>query len=234
MKKISQCLLTLLTLCMVSQVQAQEVYYIDLYTDINASGTPYRVPIYQNEKDLNLVKLTNDTNLNDKISSVAYKLPQDWEVLLWQHPNYQGKSYVISGEGQINNLGEILPRFNFNDKVSSVQWRSARSDNTASMGTKNCLLQLFEDINNKGRRLSVDCNENIGDLRYSKSDDGRRGFDNKTSSVTYNLPDGVTVNLYQHLNNRSPVLLELKGSGKITEIEELKNDRISSVQWVNN
>lgn len=223
-----------LSLAVPPQLQAQETYYVDLYTDVNSGGTKYRVPIYQNEKDLNLIQLNDGTHLNDRISSVEYKLPQDWQVTLWQHPHYQGRSYVLHGEGKISNLGQIDSNFNFNDKVSSVQWVSARSDTAASLGTKKCSLQLFEDANNQGRRLSVPCQQNIGDLRYVNSDDGRKGFDNKVSSLNYNLPDGVKVELYQHNQYRPPLLIVLQGSGKVSVLEELKNDRISSINWVRN
>lgn len=227
MKTLGRYLFILVILGLAPHVQAQNQYYIDLYADINLTGAKHRVPIYQNERDLQTIKISATENFNDQVSSVDYNLPADWEVVLWAHSQFQGPNHVLRGQGRINDLSEYA----LHDRVSSLQWRSTRSDNMGTLGTNNCQLRLFEDAQNKGRVLRVDCNKDIRDLSFAETDDGLGGFDNKTSAIEYNLPDGVVVRLYKHRDFKDPVLFELRGNGKINSLDELKNDQISSIRW---
>lgn len=227
MKIFSRYLIILVLLGLTPHVQAESKYFIDLYTDINLRGPKYRVPIYQNENDLNTVKISDAVSLNDQVSSVEYNLPDDWEVVLWAHSQFQGPNYAVRGQGRIDDLSV----YKLHDRVSSLQWRSTRADNMATMGTNDCQLRLFEDANNKGRILTVSCKKDISDLSFAETGDGLGGFDNKTSAIEYNLPDGVIVQLFKHRNFQSPVLFELRGNGKIDSLDEFKNDQISSIRW---
>ncbi len=55
-------------------------------------------------------------NFKDKCSSVSYKIPAGWRVSLYEHKNYGGRAYTLTGSGSISDLGYM------NDKCSSVRW----------------------------------------------------------------------------------------------------------------
>lgn len=58
-------------------------------------------------------------NFNNKCSSIRYKLPIGWSIVLYDSTDFQAQKLVLEGTG---NTEEIILLGNFNNKASSVRW----------------------------------------------------------------------------------------------------------------
>jgi hypothetical protein len=103
-------------------------------------------------------------------------------------------------------------------------------------------INLYEEREFGGRRLSI-----LGSREASFSDFGKllvqgNGFDNKVSSIKYQIPQGQVYRLYRAKffagEQASEDYIDLRGTGKIQEIRDLNADfpklenKISSSQYV--
>jgi hypothetical protein len=66
-------------------------------------------------------------------------------------------------------------------------------------------------------------------MNFINSDSGQPGFNDKTSSVKYNIPSGWEVVLYEnHHYEKRPYVL--KGKGEIPDLGYF-NDKTSALKW---
>ncbi len=90
-------------------------------------------------------------------------------------------------------------------------------------------VRLYDDAGFTDRILTVRFGRDIGNMHYVSSDDGKSGFNDKASSVKYNVPAGWQAVLYEN-NNYSKRGYSLKGSGSIADLGYF-GDKCSSIRW---
>lgn len=96
-------------------------------------------------------------------------------------------------------------------------------------------VKLYDDKAFRDRVLTVKGGKNIRNLGTAKSDNGKRGFNDKTSSVKHRIPEGHEVVLFDDKNYKDNTFV-LRGTGKIVEISDLGSfsDKTSSLRWDEN
>ncbi|NJR60706.1 MAG: hypothetical protein HC769_18880 [Cyanobacteria bacterium CRU_2_1] len=93
-------------------------------------------------------------------------------------------------------------------------------------------VQLFDDKGFIDRCLTVPYGVFHRDFHSVRSDDGKKGFNDKTSSLRYQIPVGWQAVLYDDNGWRdSPYYLI--GTGRVEEIPDLGSysDKASSIAW---
>jgi hypothetical protein len=88
-------------------------------------------------------------------------------------------------------------------------------------------VQLFENKDLKGKAAMI--KTDTPDLKAAASDDGKNGFDDRASSVKYDIPPNWEVVLYEDANYQKRVYV-LKGTGEIKDLST-GEDKVSSVRW---
>ena len=93
-------------------------------------------------------------------------------------------------------------------------------------------IRLYEDKAFKNRILTVSGLTELPDLKAVSSDDGKRGFNDRASSVKWLIPRGWKAILFDDNHFRDSTF-ELAGTGKLEEIADLGsfNDKTSSIRW---
>ena len=93
-------------------------------------------------------------------------------------------------------------------------------------------VKLYDDENFTDRALTIKYPNNVKDMHNVKSDDGKSGFNDKTTSVKWYLPIGWQVILYDDDNYRDSQF-PLIGTGKLEVIYHLGSfsDKTSSLKW---
>lgn len=94
---------------------------------------------------------------------------------------------------------------------------------------ESCIVRLWDDAGYTDRILTVRCYQDVPDMNYINSDSGKKGFNDKTSSVKYNIPEGWEVILYENDHYRKRPY-PLKGKGEIPDLGYF-NDKTSSLKW---
>jgi len=97
-------------------------------------------------------------------------------------------------------------------------------------------VELYDDKNFKDRRLTVRYAQHyngIPDFKSVRSDDGKRGFGDKTSSARWQMPAGWACILYEDAHFKNSRLLVLAGNGEVAERPNLGDfsDKTSSLNW---
>ncbi len=90
-------------------------------------------------------------------------------------------------------------------------------------------VRLYDDAGFTDRRLTVGFGRNIGNFHNISSDDGKSGFNDKTSSVKFSVPAGWKVVLYEN-SNYAKRGYPLKGKGSIADLGYF-GDKTSSIRW---
>ncbi len=90
-------------------------------------------------------------------------------------------------------------------------------------------VKLWDDSGYSDRQLTVSFKQDLGDFNYVSSDDGKPGFNDKTSAVKWKIPKGWKAVLYEnkHFEKRK---YELKGKGENPDLGYF-NDKTSSLRW---
>ncbi len=93
-------------------------------------------------------------------------------------------------------------------------------------------IELYEHKDYRGKVLSLRGTRSflkLGDYRQVEVE--REGFNDKISSVRYQLPPGADYRLFEHREFRGPKTLTLKGNGQVRELPDIHDklgDRVSS------
>ena len=93
-------------------------------------------------------------------------------------------------------------------------------------------VRLFVDKAYRDRCLTITGGQSPTNLKKVRSDNGEKGFNDKASSVRFQIPKGWKLVLFDDRNHKdSP--FELKGTGKVVEIPDLGSfsDKTSSARW---
>jgi len=128
------------------------------------------------------------------------------------------------------------------DMIKLSEFRAEPDPKSEVANIDNAWINLYEDRDFGGRCLSV-----LGRRESTLPDYGKLfvqggGFDNKVSSVKYQIPQGFTYRLYQNKSfageQQGQDVIDLNGTGKIQKISNLKakfpnlENKISSSQYV--
>jgi hypothetical protein len=111
---------------------------------------------------------------------------------------------------------------------------AVKSPNTPEVITdiSDAWVQLFDDKSFKDRVLTVKGENDIKDLKNVKSDNGEKGFNDKASSLKFQIPEGWELVLFDDHDYKDSGL-ELKGTGKVGDMSDLGSfsDKASSMRW---
>lgn len=88
-------------------------------------------------------------------------------------------------------------------------------------------VQLFGNKDMKGSAVMV--KDDVPDMKSVVTDDGKKGFDDRSSSAKYDVPAGWEVVLYADANYQKRVNV-LKGTGEVKDLSK-GEDKISSLRW---
>lgn len=91
-------------------------------------------------------------------------------------------------------------------------------------------IRLYEHGGFKGRQLTIRVGQNIRNMNRVTTKDGKKGFNDKASSVRHRIPEGWFVVLHQD-DNFGSRRFTLKGNGSIADLGSF-SDQASSVKWV--
>lgn len=59
---------------------------------------------------------------DNQASSAKFQIPVGWKVVLYDHHDYQGRTYELKGTGKLVQLPELE---GFDDNASSIRWERA-------------------------------------------------------------------------------------------------------------
>lgn len=95
-------------------------------------------------------------------------------------------------------------------------------------------VKLWDDTNFKDRELTIKFKQSYPSFSNIRSDNGKKGFNDKTSAAQWKIPRGWKAVLYEHGNYRGRTL-NLIGTGRIEEMPSMKskgfNDKTTSIKW---
>ena len=179
-------------------------------------------------------------DLNDKVSSLRWKLPPGGIVVFYNDPKLWGEQLVLWGSGQMSDLS----KWDFNDKASRWAWFNVggastplRGDSstvlplggeTLSVSLTDNTLQIFKDKSFRSdmQQISPVSSVKAGELQFMPS-----GFDDSATSAQWSLPPGVIVQLYDRpdgKNNR----VAIWGAGEMSDLGGWDlNDKASRWSW---
>lgn len=93
-------------------------------------------------------------------------------------------------------------------------------------------VRLYDDKGFKDRVLTVKYPKDVVNMNDVKSDNGKKGFGDKTSSVKWQIPKGWKVVLFDDHDYKDSTY-ELVGTGTVKEVSDLGSfsDKCSSLRW---
>jgi hypothetical protein len=148
----------------------------------------------------------------DSASSAC--VPADWELTIFEHTNYGGRSLVLRENTLVEDLHRKAPDGrNWGDKISSV--RVTRRPPGSTPGVPCTTPRAYHDDHYRGRRVGLTTNDDLH----------KQGDGDKFSSIC--VPAGVTVILFEHKDSDGSKL-EIVGP---KEILDLKRDRPNNTDW---
>ncbi len=90
-------------------------------------------------------------------------------------------------------------------------------------------VRLYEDAGFTKDSVTIKVGQSIGNFDYVRTASGNKGFNDKVSSVRYDVPDGWVAILHEDRNFGSRAY-PLKGKGSVTNLGSF-SDKASSLQW---
>ncbi|MBF9018652.1 MULTISPECIES: hypothetical protein [unclassified Oceanispirochaeta] len=201
--------------------------WIELYRDKNFRNSNIIIDyVDRNHRDYSDY---NTISFGDRASSAKWLLPVDYQYLLFEHSNFKGKMKQLLGTGVVTEIDD-LGDFYFGDITSSSHYCRIVIDDISESW-----IDLFEHDTFEGRRLSITAGSGGILGNYDNiSVEGSSGFNDKVSSVRYQLPEGVVYKLYQHSNYEGSYIT-LTGNGEVEEISNLRDlsfsDKTSSSKF---
>ncbi len=146
----------------------------------------------------------------------------------------------VSSSGMLSLYGGY--HWRVNNTVRFSEFSSRPDPETAITDMRQAWIELYEHDTFRGRRLGIAGTDesSIPDYRaiYVQGGD----FDDKVSSVRYQIPEGKTYRLYRDVRfagtRRGEHFIDLKGKGTMVEEKDLKRshrkfgDKVSSSQYV--
>ncbi len=191
---------------------------------------------YNNMEISNLGNAQSDDGklgFNDKASSMTWQIPYGYEMVIYEDNRFEKPIHELVGDGEFKEVVN-LSKEGINDKASSIRW--FRTSPPVITNPRDAFVELYDDNNFSDRRLTIRYNQNISNLESTISDNGQRGFNDKTSSVRFQIPRGYKLVLYDD-KGYSDRKLELIGTGRLEDKEyrnlDSKNfgDKTSSLRW---
>lgn len=123
--------------------------------------------------------------------------------------------------------GEGLIRFN--------EFRSPIREADSTVTNKNAWLEMYDETYFEGRRLGILGTAQMTVPNFDEVYAQGTGFEDKTSSIRYQLPKNSKCLLYEHKDYTKKLSLELKGNGQIEELTSLSDKiegKISSIKFL--
>ena len=107
-----------------------------------------------------------------------------------------------------------------------------RSEDPISMKLKDAWVKLYDDEYFADRVLTVTGGTDIANFDQVNTDDGKKGFEDKATSVRWNIPQGWVCALYEDKNYKGR-RYALHGSSQTQEDPNLGDfgDECSSLRW---
>jgi len=218
--------------------------YVELFDDNNFSDR--QLTLKYGNSPTNFDNISSDDGkkgFGDKTSSVRWQIPKGYKCVLYDDNGYRDRKIELVGNGLLQEIKDLNTK-NFGDKTSSLKWFEISSNTISGHPEANLLkdinsayVELYDDNNFGDRQLTIKYNRNISNLKNVKSDNGKKGFGDKTSAVRWKIPIGYKFVLYDDANYKDRKLI-LIGNGKLQEIRNLNsknfNDKASSCRWERN
>ena len=204
--------------------------FVELYDDTYFKDR--RLTVIPNRNMYNLDYVNSDSNIRgfgDKASSVRWQIPKGYKVELYDDANYRDRKLELIGDGRLKEI-KNLDLKKFGDKTSSLKWVKIPSPSEAIQA----YVTLYDDKNFKDRKLTIRYGKNISKMSNARSDNGKKGFNDKASSVRWFIPKGHKFVLYDDAGYSDRKLV-LDGNGKVQQIKNLNSknfgDKASSGRW---
>mgnify|MGYP000515554146 CR=1 FL=1 len=218
--------------------------YVDLFDDTYFKDR--QLTLKYGNSPTNFDNISSDDGkkgFGDKTSSVRWQIPKGYKCVLYDDNGYRDRKIELVGNGLLQEIKDLNTK-NFGDKTSSLKWFEISSNTISGHPEANLLkdinsayVELYDDNNFGDRQLTIKYNRNISNLKNVKSDNGKKGFGDKTSAVRWKIPIGYKFVLYDDANYKDRKLI-LIGNGKLQEIRNLNsknfNDKASSCRWERN
>lgn len=162
--------------------------------------------------------------MNDEVSSL--RLAKGYEVILYQHGNFKGRSLKITANLRAENVD--LSRGNnwfMHDAMSSFKLKKIQDDNGGINQNKTQVI-LYDNSNQSGRQLTFNGHKEavIPNLHHYR-------FNDMTSSVF--VPAGTVVTLFSNENRGGKFVRLVAGNqGRVFDLTNARhyfNDRASSL-----
>jgi|GEM_PF-2032035 len=202
--------------------------WVELYDDVDFKGRSIMID-YVDRKKREYKDYDKVEGFEDKASSAKWLLPSGWSLLLFEDKNYKGRLRKLTGNGDVRSIADFGGRdlmdplkFYWGDKVSS-----SRFVKEPITSVDDGWIELFEKENFKGRRVEVDTSQGISRYKELKIGEDQIDFNDKVSSVRWQLPQTSVYRLYQHANYEGEHF-DLKGNGKVQEISNFNDFGVSS------
>lgn len=90
-------------------------------------------------------------------------------------------------------------------------------------------VKLYADSGMQGLSYTLGFNKDAADTNWVTTDQGSGNFKDKCSSVSYKIPAGYHVSLYENTNYGGRAY-RLSGTGSVNHLDYM-NDKCSSVRW---
>jgi hypothetical protein len=90
-------------------------------------------------------------------------------------------------------------------------------------------VQFFADKDFKGSAVTINAGTNVPDMKTIATDDGHKGFNDRASSVKYQVPTGWEAVIYDDANYQQRVYV-LRGTGEMKDLSKVE-DKSSSLRW---
>ena len=186
---------------------------------------------YQDKRERNYKNYKDFEGFDNTVSSVAWHLPPDWNYLMFRHPEYKGTMLSLTGGGPPASL-DSLKKLGLDNRISSSKFIKATIEEMNAGW-----IELYEHPKMEGRRLTIrGVSSNAQISNYEDiTVERKKGFNDKISSIRYQLPKGTVYRLYTHDNYKRPYF-DLVGTGQVKENPDLFierfHDRVSSSRYL--
>ncbi len=203
--------------------------WVKLYDDKRYKDRRLTIKYPKTHSSLKKVKSDEGKRgFNDKTSSVKWDIPLGWQAVLFDDEGFKDSRYELTGVGKVKQISDVG---SFNDKASSLRWER-NTDATPITRIEDAWIELYDDKGFKDRRVIINYPTKYKHLRNVRSEDGKKGFNDKTSSVRWQIPFGWMLVLYDDRDWKDNAF-DLIGTGNVEEIPDLGtfSDKTSSVRW---
>lgn len=90
--------------------------WVKLYEYDNFKGRETTIKYPRNIRNF------KEVNFHNKVSSVKWKIPIGWKVLLFEHDSHSGEFVVLEGTNEERSYTDIKRQIGRGDETSSLKW----------------------------------------------------------------------------------------------------------------